>query len=204
MDIKTFIEGPVGTNMYIVSEGGDCVIIDPAFYDEEAVRYIMNTGLTLRAILLTHAHFDHTMGLSDYLDCFDTDVYLSEDDREMLYVGAKDASSAFGITYKVSEVPPTLAAADGETIEAGKLSFSVIATPGHTRGSVCYLSEKDHVLFSGDTLFFAGAGRTDLYSGSYIQLMSSIHNKLMALPDQTAVYSGHGRSTTIENERRYY
>lgn len=204
MEIKTMIEGPVGTNMYIVSEGRDCMIIDPAFYDEEAVRYIMNTGFNLRAILLTHAHFDHTLGLSDYLDCFSVDVYLSEDDREMLYVGAKDASSAFGITYRVSQIPETVPARDGEEITFGSLSFRVIATPGHTRGSVCYLSEKDNVLFSGDTLFFAGAGRTDLYSGSYIQLMSSIKNRLMSLPDETAVYTGHGRNTTIENERRYY
>ncbi|MBO4360206.1 MAG: MBL fold metallo-hydrolase [Eubacteriaceae bacterium] len=204
MEIKTFIEGPVGTNMYIASEADDCVIIDPAFYDEDAVRYIMNTGLSLRAILLTHAHFDHTLGLSDYLDIFSTDVYLAEADREMLYVGEKDASAAFGIRYKVSEIPQTLPAEDGQVIELGKLCFRVIATPGHTRGSVCYLSEKDRILFSGDTLFFAGAGRTDLYSGSYIQLMSSIQTKLMSLPDDTEVLSGHGRRTTIENERRYY
>lgn len=205
MEIQTFVTGPVQTNLYVVSEGTDAVIIDPAMYSDEVMNYITALGLNVRAILLTHAHFDHSLGLADYLDCFDVPAYLGEKDADMLYCPEKDASEALGVRYRTDSKPEITEVKEGDVINAGKLSFRVIETPGHTKGSVSYYAESEGCVFSGDTLFFMGAGRTDLYSGDPDELCDSIFNKLYALPDSTLVYCGHMRRTAIgfEKENNY-
>ena len=204
MKMKRFIGGPVSTCMYLVCEGADAVIIDPAYFDEDMLRIIKEEGLTLHGYLLTHAHFDHTMGMSDYFDLLGGSAYVGEADADMLYCPEKDASMAFGLRYTQNSVPDRICVKEGDELKLGELFFRVIGTPGHTAGGVCYYNEKEKALFSGDTLFRSGFGRTDLYSGSYEDLMKSITEKLMKLDDDTSVFPGHGGATTIGREKRMY
>ena len=169
MKIKRFVCNAFQENAYVVSDGAECIIIDPGFTGGELPAlydYLAAEGLTPSAILLTHSHPDHTCGLQALV-------------------------KRFGIPVK---------AAQAETgAFAGE--FTVIATPGHTPDSVCYYSEKDAILFTGDTLFAGTIGRTDLPGGNYDDEIRSIMEKLIFLPGETVIYPGHGPQSTIARER---
>lgn len=192
MKIFKLVVGSLGTNCYIVaSEKSNAFVIDPG---DEAVKiknFLVQRKLTARFVVNTHGHIDHIkadaeMGLP---------VSLHQDDREMAVDPEKNMMTAFFGTFR--PVTPERLLKDGDTVALDELEFKVIHTPGHTPGGIC-LSRKD-VLFSGDTLFKDGIGRTDL-PGSSERLMGESLKKLSSLAKNTIVYPGHGPETTIGDE----
>lgn len=204
MEIKTFYFNPIRVCCYVAwDQTKDCVIIDPGCYGErEFLRlkgFVEEKQLHPVRILLTHGHFDHVFGLEDTARCWELDAWLHPADREQLACSAAWCAE-LGLDFK----PFTgrfLDLADGQQLSFGHSSLRVIATPGHTQGGVCFFSEADSVLFSGDTLFAGSIGRTDRPGGDYDQLMESILQKLLPLDGDVTVLPGHGPATSIGCER---
>ena len=207
VNIKAFVFNPFRENSYFVwDEEGSCVAIDPSFYDEAeaaSVRELMKQeGLTLKAIWLTHAHFDHIYGVTALQNEYSVPVLMSSDDEE---IKVRDAGFAEGVSLKAPDVSFKVTPLhDGDILDDLKGSpFKAIATPGHTMGGFCFYDEADRVLFSGDTLFCGTIGRTDLFGGDYDKLIVSIMDGLMGLPGDVDVLPGHGPRTTISDERTH-
>ena len=206
MEIKTFEVGSFGTNMYLVSDESGLLLIDPAcssLYEQQMLyRSVNEAGLT---ILATHGHLDHLWGAAWACEQWHTPVLMHEADIPM--AKAMQAQyDLFGIggtpvPFPLEPLPvnPSIhhSAAEPRLIP----SLKILPTPGHTPGSVCFYFPEDKVLFSGDTLFQMGYGRTDLPGGDIQQLWHSL-DLLLALPPETVVYPGHGAPTTIAAERR--
>lgn len=203
MKIQNFVLGMVGTNCYLVvnEEEKQCILIDPAVYSGEIAEQIRREGLDLRAILLTHGHFDHIMGIDGFRKEFpEIPVYAHREEEALLKDASMNASLEFGRQYTFSGAAY---AEDGDVIDLAGMQFQVIHTPGHTIGGCCYYLQEEKVLFSGDTLFRESIGRTDFPTGNGGQLMRSIREKLFTLPEETAVYPGHMERTTIGDEKKY-
>ena len=206
LEIKTFEVGSFGTNMYLVSGESGLLLIDPAcssLYEQQMLyRSVNASGLT---ILATHGHLDHLWGAAWACEQWHTPVLMHEADIPM--AKAMQAQyDLFGIggtpvPFPLEPLPlnPSIhhSAAEPRLIP----SLKILSTPGHTPGSVCFYFPEDGVLFSGDTLFQMGYGRTDLPGGDIQQLWHSL-DILLALPPETVVYPGHGAPTTIAAERR--
>ena len=196
MKIYTIEAGVFGTNTYLVGdeETGKAVLIDPDGNGKQILNLVEKNGFSLDAILLTHGHFDHIGAVDELVSLTGVPVYISERDAEMLADGKKNASALFfGKGILCHTVPTTLK--NGETLAFGNLSFLVRATPGHTRGSVCFFLGED-VVFSGDTFFTEGYGRTDLYGGNENTIIESLKKLLPHLRGKT-VYPGHGESVNV-------
>lgn len=203
MKVGKFVLGPVATNCYIGinEETKECFIVDPATCPPEFVSYIKNAGLTVKAVLLTHGHFDHIMGLDALLKEFSVPVYAHEAEREVLESAQLNSSaSMLGQPYSFSGADYVT---NRQELRIAGFEILVIYTPGHTIGGCCYYIEKEKTLFSGDTLFHGSVGRTDLPTGSMGQLVSSVRDRLFVLPDDTQVYPGHMEETTIGYEKKY-
>ena len=203
MKIQNFVLGMVGTNCYLVvnEEEKQCILIDPAVYSGEIAEQIRREGLDLRAILLTHGHFDHIMGIDGFRKEFpEIPVYAHREEEALLKDASMNASLEFGRQYTFSGAAY---AEDGDVLDLAGMQFRVIHTPGHTIGGCCYYLQEEKVLFSGDTLFQESIGRTDFPTGNGGQLMRSIREKLFTLPEETAVYPGHMERTTIGDENKY-
>lgn len=203
MKIQNFVLGMVGTNCYLVvnEEEKQCILIDPAVYSGEIAEQIRREGLDLRAILLTHGHFDHIMGIDGFRKEFpEIPVYAHREEEALLKDASMNASLEFGRQYTFSGAAYT---EDGDVLDLAGMQFQVIHTPGHTIGGCCYYLQEEKVLFSGDTLFRESIGRTDFPTGNGGQLMRSIREKLFALPEETAVYPGHMERTMIGDEKKY-
>lgn len=203
MKIEKYVVGIIGTNCYLVinEETKETVMIDPGAYPQKLKNVVKERGLKIQAVLLTHAHFDHIMGLDDVMEEGKVPVYVEEHDLEMMTDGNANLSTSYvsgGYQYK--EAVPVR---DGQILEIAGLKFRAIHTPGHTPGGCCYYMEQDGVLFSGDTLFQASVGRSDFPGGSASQLVRSVKEKLMVLPEETHVYPGHMEETTIGYEKRH-
>lgn len=210
LEIKTFEVGSFGTNMYLVSDGaGNILLIDPAcssLYEQQMLLRYVNSlpfregqGLGCQ-ILATHGHLDHLWGAAWACEQWHTPVLMHEADIPM--AKAMQAQyDLFGIGG--TPVPFPLEPITNDSLPSGRagVGFSLLSTPGHTPGSVCFYFPEDGVLFSGDTLFQMGYGRTDLPGGDIRQLWRSL-DLLLALPPETVVYPGHGAPTTIAAERR--
>jgi len=177
------------------------VIVDPA--DNGA--YILNKCRELQvepeAVLLTHGHFDHIMAVDDIRRAFHCKVYAHMDETELLRDPSMNLSGTMGTEQFSVEADELLR--DGQIVKLLDCDWKVMATPGHTKGSVCYYLASEEVLFSGDTLFAESLGRTDLPTGSVQQIVRSIAERLFELPDDTMVYPGHGDPTTIGHEKIY-
>lgn len=201
MKIKKIVTGIIGTNCYLVSneETKEAVIIDPAAVPKKMIEYIRTEGLTLKAILLTHAHFDHIMGIDKLIELYGVmPIYVGEADLELLHTPKLNESTVYSSGYSY---PGGDAICDGDVLNLIGHEFKVIHTPGHTAGGVCYHVKDENVLFSGDTLFNCSVGRTDFATSSTSALIRSIKEKLFLLPDETIVYPGHMEATTIKNEK---
>lgn len=196
MRITEKTSGMVMTNSYLLERGDHTYLIDAPDGNEEMAELIKERG-KLDAILLTHGHFDHVMGLKNILSLFPaTPVYLDKDDHEMLNKGNIEFLTSFGIPLSLYDIPHDMNLLDyPEKIDGIK----IIRTPGHTSGSVCLFLRDENILFSGDTLFSGGEGRTDL-GGNYTSLIASLKT-LCTLPGETKVLPGHGGYTTIKEEK---
>lgn len=202
MKIEKFVIGMIGTNCYLVlnETTKECFIIDPAVYSSELVSHIKSKGLHLKAILLTHGHFDHIMGIDRFLAEFPVPVYAQAAEKAMLEDAALNASAGYGPGYTFSGAEYMN---DGQHLQLAGVEIEIIHTPGHTAGGCCYYIPSEGVLFSGDTLFRASIGRTDLPTGSGSQLIQSIQKRLMCLPGETKVYPGHMDETSIAYEKMH-
>ena len=190
MKITSITVGPVQTNVYLVGDEKtkEAVIIDPADSPEDIMKMIAESGFTVTKILLTHGHFDHIAALGEVAEKTGAEIYISEKDVELLRDENKNASMLFfGIDIHFDM--PVKTVKNGDTITVGKLEFTVQETPGHTKGSVCYFAEK--AIFTGDTIFAAGYGRTDLYGGEYAALRVSLMELAPKLKGKR-IYPGHG------------
>ena len=201
MIITTLPVGLIQTNCYVVGCEDTMVgaIIDPGGHPERILAEVERQGLTIRYVLDTHAHFDHTDANGAIVAATGATLALHPGDLPLLK--ASGGAMFFGMKAQTSP-PPDLELADGDELAVGKLRFQVLHTPGHTQGHVCFYEAAEGVLFDGDVLFYRGVGRTDLPGGNWSQLMDSIQRVLFALPDETVVYSGHGPATTIGQEKQ--
>lgn len=199
MEIAVLTVGPVATNCYIVNqeEHSACVVIDPGDEAEKIASYIQKKGLVCEGILLTHGHFDHITGVSDLVSLVGGKVYACEKERELLGDPHLNASSMVG--HEVA-LEPEYFLRDGQILQIAGLTFRVIHTPGHTKGGCCFYAEADQVLFSGDTIFMESIGRTDLPTGNGRELLESVRNKVLTLPDDVRIYPGHGPETSVAYE----
>lgn len=198
MKVEILPVGEIGTNCcFVVSESSSVAILDPGAQCEKIVRKIEQNGWKPGMILLTHGHFDHIGAVRELKERYSIPVYIHSADVEMLDSPEKNGGMSLMGRSITCSWDKTVE--DGAKISLDELEFTVIHTPGHTKGSVCYQVEDS--IFSGDTLFCGGMGRTDLYGGSYSELSASL-KKLANLEGDFQVYPGHGPSTTLEQERR--
>ena len=195
--------GELGTNCYTVvnTKNRETVIIDPAGGAPFLINMVRNQNYNLKAILLTHGHFDHTAAVPELKKAFpDVPVYIGENDTDILETPAANLSAAFSMRPISITADKTLR--DGELLEFDGFSFKIIEVPGHTKGGICYYLEAEKMLFDGDTLFCRSIGRSDFPTGDGELLLTSIKEKLFALPDDTVVYPGHESRTTIGAEKK--
>jgi len=205
MDVFTAAAPPLFKNGYLVScEMGEAVLIDPGDEVNELIAMAQARGRAVRAILLTHAHFDHVSGVSRAKAVFNVPIWLDRGDL-FLYQIAVQQAEMFGL--KIDPPPPVDAFYEASTrLTFGRLVVDVLPTPGHCPGGVCLAigacETAQRELFVGDTLFAGSIGRTDLPGGDLPTLLQSIRSVLFAFSDETVVHPGHGPSTTIGAERR--
>ena len=188
MKIYTLPLGQLETNCYLVADAdGNAVVIDPAAAPEQILQTAREHGLHLRAILLTHGHFDHVGGIKGLVEALHCPVWMHESELTLPEY-LTDGKLYYTDGYS-----------EGDTVTVGKLTFTVLHTPGHTPGSVCLRC--GDALFSGDTLFAGSYGRTDFSGGSGVEMCKSLH-RLAEISENLTVYPGHGEMTTLDAERR--
>lgn len=203
MEIKNVLVSEAYTNCYLVKneENDEGFIIDPGGSALKISRCVEQMGMTPKAILLTHGHFDHIRAVDELRERYDIKVYVSEEESKFMQNYNNNLSVFFG---EGMIVKPDITIHDGEELEIAGIKMKFILTPGHTPGSGCFYVEDEGVLFSGDTLFCMSRGRTDFPGGSEREIIDSIRNKLLVLPGETVVLAGHNEQTTIDNEKRFY
>ncbi|MBO4217921.1 MAG: MBL fold metallo-hydrolase [Erysipelotrichaceae bacterium] len=196
MEVERIVVGAVQTNCYLLHQDGNIVLIDPADSPRRIIRKMEAHGdFHLLAILLTHGHFDHIGAVDDLVSRYHCPVYGCRDDEKMLRNRRYNSMGPLGC-----QLDCEISWLQGDTLDIGPFHFRVLYTPGHTEGSVMYLIED--MLFSGDTLFRRSVGRTDLYGGSYGQLMQSLQ-VIRTLDEKTVVWPGHEEPTTVGEELEF-
>lgn len=200
MIVKQLPVGMIQANCYLAGceETGAGVIIDPGDEAERILAEVEAAGLTITHILNTHAHFDHIMANAPLVEALGAPLALHPLDLPLLRQNG--GAALFGLEAPPSPEPDLLLA-EGDTISFGNYTLQVLYTPGHTPGHVSFYEPTAKIIFDGDVLFADGIGRTDLPGGNFETLLHSINEKLMVLPDDTTVCSGHGPLTTIGRER---
>jgi len=227
LEISCLSLGPVGTNCYIVVDAAtrEAIVVDPGWDAHLIIDRAEKMKAKVRAVWLTHSHFDHIGGVAGLVRTLNIPVALHS--KEMPLYKMRGGAKLFGLdideppepTIKLEDyvvrakhdsprseaerdASPLQNGAHGDApLQIGDLKFEVRYVPGHTQGHVAFYQKDDGVIFSGDVLFQGSIGRTDLPGGNYEQLISSIQTQLLTLPDSTIVYSGHGEPTTIGEER---
>lgn len=192
--------GPLDTNSYVVfdSEGGEGILIDAGGDSSKILSVIARHGVRITGIYLTHGHFDHILAVNDLKQELNCGFYIHERDQEILFQAHLDAERLLGLSIP-KPPPPDGRIKEGDVIHVGDLRLKVLHTPGHTPGSICFVTEG--CVFTGDTLFAGSIGRTDLVGGDLEELISSIQNKLFILPDDYVIYPGHGPSSLLRVEK---
>ena len=205
--ITSFTFNDFQENTYIVfDETKECVIIDPGCYSpqekDELAKFIDDMKLNPVKLLNTHCHIDHIFGNKFVADKYNLELETHKGEIIVLDFGKTYAQSYGYFAYEPSP-EPTVFWNEGDTVSFGNTEMSVLFTPGHSPASICFYCEKEKFIVSGDVLFQGGIGRFDLPGGNRDTLMKSIIDKLMPLPDDVQVYSGHGPATTIGFERQH-
>jgi glyoxylase-like metal-dependent hydrolase (beta-lactamase superfamily II) len=199
MQIATLRLGILQTNCYVVyNEAGEAAVIDPGGRIGELEDYITDNDLKVEKVLLTHGHADHIAGAMEAARAFSSPVYIHKGD--LPWLTGKDDPMARHLGLK-EDILADHYLLEGDTLSLAGTTFTVLHTPGHTPGGCCFYAVDEAVLFSGDTLFAASIGRSDLAGGDAQVLQQSL-NRLKLLPDETTVYPGHGPSTSIALEKR--
>ena len=201
MRMKSFTVGPLGVNCYVLqddfSDAG--LVIDPGGNAEELLQYLKQEHISLQTIVNTHGHGDH-IGADDRLrQATGARLLIHAADAPMLADARANLSAYMGFT--VQAAPADAFLQDGETLQVGHMSFTVLHTPGHSPGGICLFGEG--VLFSGDSLFAESIGRCDFPGASETELVAALQKKILPLPDDVKVYPGHGPGTTIGLERQH-
>lgn len=192
--------GPLQTNCYIVADDKkNCLIFDPGEEGKKLINRLEQRKLKPLATLLTHAHFDHIGAVDDIRDKYNIPVYIHNNEKNWLMDPSLNGSQFFMMGQIKAKQADQLITSEGE-MTIGDFTFEVFETPGHSPGSVSFYFKNDGFVVAGDALFQGSIGRTDLPGGNHDVLISSIHKKLLVLPEETIVLSGHGETTTIENE----
>ena len=198
--VLTLPLGPLQTNCYLLGDpaSGEAAVIDPGWDAPAVLAAAERASLHIQTILLTHAHFDHIGGVASVLEATGAPLALHPLDLPLLRV--QGGAQSFG--FEMPACPdPSVELQAGQIIEVGALRLETLFTPGHTPGHVSFYERQAGLLFDGDVLFQGSIGRTDFAGGDLETLMRSIREQLLALPDETIVYPGHGEATTIGDER---
>lgn len=198
MVIEKVVVGEIGTNCYLVGwpEQHRAFIIDPGDDYEKIKESLNRKKWTPEFIVITHGHWDHISAAH----LFNLPVYIHQLDADCLTDSVRNFSKLFSRPY--SGPVPSRLLEENDLIELGPISLRVLHTPGHSPGSICLLSDRDKVVFTGDTLFCGNVGRTDLPDGDEEELYNSIRNKLFSLPDETSIQPGHGPNSIIGKEKK--
>ena len=198
---QIFPVGPLQCNCSVIGDETtrEAMVIDPGDEIERVLEIVRQHKLTVKTIVVTHAHIDHVGGANKLKQATGAPILMNENDATLLKM--LEMQAAWIGVRPPGEVKIDSAIGDADTIRAGKLEARVLHTPGHTEGSVCLYFEPEKKLIAGDTLFAGSIGRTDLPGGSYEKILRSLHKTVMALPDETIVVPGHGELTTIGEER---
>lgn len=202
MKINQLVVGVCQTNCYIINnkDTNEAMIVDPGDQAEDISMRCRMLGVVPKAILLTHGHFDHMMAAGKLKEEFHIPIYAAEKEVPLLADARANLSAMWARPVCIK---PDCLVKEGDELDICGFSITVIETPGHTIGGVCFYIPEEEVLLSGDTLFCGSFGRTDFPTGSMSVLARSIREKLFQLPDVTEVYPGHESSTTIGYEKRY-
>ncbi len=196
MIIKTFVNPPLENNNYVIidKQSSEAILIDCSAPSPDALAFIKENNAKLKYILITHGHFDHIMGINYFKKECNIPVYLHKNDKGLVL-----SICDYIPNTKIPQIDNYFD--DNATFNIGNQIIKVIPTPGHTSGSVSFLL--NDILFSGDTMFYHGYGRTDLPTGNTTELFKSL-DKILSLPPETRVFSGHGKETTINEELNFY
>ena len=193
--------GRIGTNCYLLIRGGDAVVIDPGDEAGRICARLEEEKAVPCAILLTHGHADHIMGVEDLQKSYPgLAVYAGEGEKGMF----ADHSLNCDLGYPDYHFSPDVWLRDREEITLAGIRIRVLSSPGHTKGSVCYELPEEKMLFSGDTIFYESWGRTDFPTGSGTDMENSLHKILTAVPEDFRVFPGHMQSTGIAHERQVH
>lgn len=200
LDIKVMPLGPISANCYILTDkkSRESAVIDPGDFNEALKNDVKD--LNIKYILLTHGHFDHILGVKELQAATGAKTYLLKEEVPLSSDPEKNLS---GWTGTQVSLVPDVEVSDGEELTLAGITFTVLATPGHTDGSCCYYLKEDGVVFCGDTVFLESVGRTDFPTGSGSKLLNSVREKIFTLPDDVKLYPGHGDATSVEHEKKY-
>lgn len=206
LQVTSFTFNPFSENMYVISnERKECIIFDPGMYDahdqQELDNFIRRAGLKPKYLINTHCHIDHILGNTYCAENYGLELLTHQKELGVLEMG-KASAALYGLHYHESVIPSAFLD-ETQTIHLGEDELSILFTPGHSPGSLSFYSRHDRFLISGDVLFQNSIGRSDLPGGDFKTLLHSIHTRLLTLPDDTVVYSGHGPATSIGAERRH-
>jgi hydroxyacylglutathione hydrolase len=192
------------TNCYIIADekSKEAIVIDPAGEVDKIIDMINVLQVSVKYILITHCHGDHIGGVEELRNRVGGKVLVHILDVDGLY--DENISLTYYIGMQNIRLEADSRLNDEDIIHIGDIEFKILHTPGHTKGSICLYCKEYHMLFSGDTLFRGTWGRTDLPTGSFEDIIQSITNKLMTLPDETIIYPGHGKSSIIKEEKPIY
>ncbi|MBZ5491672.1 MAG: MBL fold metallo-hydrolase [Acidobacteriia bacterium] len=198
---KIFPVGPLQCNCSVIGDEKthEAMVIDPGDQIEGILEILRQEKLTLKQIVITHAHIDHVGGAMKLKAATGAPILMNQNDHALLKM--LDMQAAWIGMRPPGDVHVDEAIGQGRVLKIGEISSNVIHTPGHTEGSICLYFPKEKKLIAGDTLFAGSIGRTDLPGGSMDKIMRSLHTQVMALPDETEVVPGHGPITTIGEER---
>jgi len=201
MIYRVFLVGPLQCNCSIIGDEQtrEAMVIDPGDQIEDILRVLKAENLTLKQIVVTHAHIDHVGGAMKLKAATGAPILMNQKDEALLKM--LDVQASWIGMKPPGAVQVDEAVGEGRILQVGNLSSTVIHTPGHTEGSICLYFPEQKTLIAGDTLFAGSIGRTDLPGGSFEKIIRSLHNQLLQLPDETHVIPGHGPMTTIGQER---